>query len=107
MSKTLMSAAASLDDEAEAGLDWEGYRLVSIESVHAPEGCAGRDWFVYRIAQGANEITGYRSGSLARVRAEVETIVAGLNGRRSWVKGEPKTKPQRRAASNIQLGRSK
>jgi hypothetical protein len=82
----------------------ESYRLVSVEAVSAPEGCAGRDWFVYRIAQGANEITGYRRGERAAVNAEVETIVAGLNGRRSWAKSKPSSRAQRRAASQIRLG---
>jgi hypothetical protein len=99
-----MSSTTPLPNEtADAGPD-ESYRLLSIESVHAPEGCAGRDWFVYRIAQGANEITGYRRGERAAVSAEVETIVAGLNGRRSWAKSKPTSRAQRRAASQIRLG---
>jgi hypothetical protein len=90
-------------DSADNAAD-ESYRLVSVAAVRAPEGCAGRDWFVYRIAQGANEITGYRRGERAAVDAEVATIVAGLNGRRSWSKGKPASKAQRRAASQIRLG---
>jgi hypothetical protein len=79
--------------------DSERYRLVSIEAVRAPEGCAGGDWFVYRIAQGINAITGYRRGSSERVNTEVETIVAGLNGRRQWTKTKSDAKAERRAAA--------
>ena len=80
----------------------ETYSVVSIEPVPAPEGCAGADWFVYRIGDGVNGITGYRCGTRAAVSAEVETIVAGLNDRRSRVK--PASRAQRRAASQIRLG---
>src|SRR5262245_8912111 len=80
----------------------ETYRVVSIEPVPAPEGCAAADWFVYRIAQGANEITGYRCGSRAAVCADVDTIVSGLNDRRSRTRSG--SKAQRRAASQIRLG---
>lgn len=99
-----MSLTTPLSDEsADTGPD-ESYRLLSVESVRAPEGCAGKDWFVYRIAQGMNEITGYRRGDRSAVSAEVETIVAGLNGRRSWAKSKPTSRAQRRAASQIRLG---
>ena len=67
------------------------YRVISIGAVRAPEGCAGADWLSYRIAQGHNEITGYRRGTLESVRAIVETIVAALNSRRDWGKSEPKS----------------
>jgi hypothetical protein len=70
--------------DAGADQDLERYRLVSIDAVHAPEGCTGRDWHVYRIVQGVNEITGYRQGDLERVNADVEEIIAALNGRRAW-----------------------
>jgi hypothetical protein len=99
-----MSSTTPLPDETPDTAADESYRLLSVESVRAPEGCAGRDWFVYRIAQGANEITGYRRGERAAVSAEVETIVAGLNGRRSWAKSKPTSRAQRRAASQIRLG---
>jgi hypothetical protein len=98
-----LTTAVVPDESAANGPD-ESYRLVSVESVRAPAGCAGRDWFVYRIAQGANDITGYRRGDRAAVNAEVETIVAGLNGRRSWAKSKPSSRAQRRAASQIRLG---
>jgi hypothetical protein len=97
-----MSFAPPLGDENGDIADRERYRLVSIEVAPAPEGCSGADWFVYRIAQGANEITGYRSGTRESVRAEVDTIVAGLNDRRSRIKSG--SKAQRRAASQIRLG---
>ena len=85
----------SLDESTDA----ERYRLVSIESVRAPEGCAGRDWYLYRISQGDNAITGYRQGSREKVGADVETIVTALNGRRQWTKKKPDAKAQRRAAA--------
>jgi hypothetical protein len=79
-------------------LDDESFRLVEIRSTRAPEGCAGRDWLVYEIAQGANLITGYRRGDLPSVTAEVERIVVGLNERRVSKKGrQPPPKPSGRA----------
>jgi hypothetical protein len=99
-----MSFTTPLHEVTAADAPDESYRLVSVETVRAPEGCSGKDWFVYRIAQGANEITGYRRGERAAVNSEVETIVAGLNGRRSWAKSKPSSKAQRRAASQIRLG---
>lgn len=77
----------------------EEYRLLSIVAVHAPEGCLGNDWHLYRIAQGENGITGYRRGNLAGVTAEVETIVTGLNGRRQWTKSKALSTTERRAAA--------
>jgi hypothetical protein len=91
-----MSVAAPLED---AQLDDERYRLVSLEAVSAPEGCAGRDWFVYRIFQGDNAITGYRRGEREQVNSAVATIVTALNGRREWTKSKPNPKAQRRAAA--------
>ena len=78
----------------DAAGDEEAYRLVTIEPVRTPEGCAGRDWLVYRIAQGGNLITGYRQGDLAAATAEVETIVIALNERRIASKGRPGPKPK-------------
>jgi hypothetical protein len=75
------------------------YRLISIDAAEAPDGCSGGDWFVYRIAQGGNDITGYRCGSLERVSADVQAIVASLNGRRNWTKTKPVTDRERRAAT--------
>jgi hypothetical protein len=71
---------------ASEGGDEDRYRVISIDAVRAPEGCSGSDWHSYRIAQGDNGITGYRRGDLARVTAEVETIVTALNSRRHWAK---------------------
>ena len=65
----------------------EAYRLVTIEPVRAPEGCTGRDWLIYRIAQGDNMITGYRQGDLRAATTEVENIDPGLNERRIASKG--------------------
>jgi hypothetical protein len=79
--------------------DDERYRLLSIEGVRAPEGCTGKDWFVYRITQGQNAITGYRHGDLEKVSADVDTIVTALNGRREWKKSKPDSKAHRRAAA--------
>jgi hypothetical protein len=79
--------------------DDEQYRLISIDAACAPEGCAGNNWHIYRIAQGANGITGYRRGDLAHVRADVEAIVTALNGRRQWTKSKATSMSQRRAAA--------
>jgi hypothetical protein len=87
-------SAAEAHDAIE---DAERYRLVSIEAARAPDGCAGRDWFVYRILQGVNAITGYRQGSRAQVSSEVETILAGLNGRRRWSSSKPVSRSRRGA----------
>jgi len=84
---------------SDEGGEGESYRLISIDAVRAPEGCPGSDWHIYRIIQGDNGITGYRRGDLARVTAEVETIVTGLNGRREWTKTKALSKHQRRAAA--------
>jgi hypothetical protein len=64
------------------------FELVSIDPTAAPNGGAGDDWLVYRIAQGLNLITGYRCGSRANVVAEVERIVVALN-ERLLVRGRP------------------
>jgi len=84
---------------AQDNLDAEPYRLVSVESVHAPEGCAGRDWFVYRITRGVDGITGYRRGNGESVRASAETIVIALNERREWKKSKLSPKDKRRTAA--------
>lgn len=57
------------------------YRLVSIESASAPASGLGDDWLVYRIARGANVVTGYRRGTRARVTFDVERIVEAFNER--------------------------
>jgi hypothetical protein len=72
----------------------EAYRLVGIEPVRTPEGCTGRDWLLYRIAQGDNMITGYRQGDLRAATADVEKIVVALNERRAAGKGRPGPKPK-------------
>ena len=83
----------------EQRADDERYRLISIDAVRAPEGCTGNDWHIYRIAQGDNDITGYRHGELARVTTDVEAIVTALNGRRLWTNTTAPSKHQRRAAA--------
>ena len=75
------------------------YRLIGVESVKTPEGCAGADWFVYRIAQGLNPITGYRRGNRESVRADAETIVVALNERREWKKNKMTPKDRRKTAA--------
>jgi hypothetical protein len=85
--------------QRDESVDDECYRLISVDAARAPEGCAGSDWHVYRIAQGGNGIAGYRRGELARVRAEVEAIVTALNDRRQWTKSKATSKTQRRAAA--------
>ena len=80
--------------------DSEAFRLVSIKQAPTPEGCVGRDWLVYRIAQGANVITGYRRGDLPAATADVERIVVGLNERRVTRKGRPGPKPKSSAVTS-------
>jgi hypothetical protein len=77
----------------------ERYRLISIAAVRAPEGCAGSDWHVYRIAQGENGITGYRRGDPAGVKADVEAILIALNERRRWATSKSTAKNNRAAAA--------
>jgi hypothetical protein len=91
-----MSLAAPPHVANLANANDESYCLISVESVHAPEGCAGRDWFLYRISQGGNGITGYRRGNSESVRAEAETIVIALNERREWRKSKAGPKLRRR-----------
>src|SRR5262245_55124218 len=92
-----LGSRALKDDDAPtldaAAPDGEAFRLVSITSVRAPSGCEGRDWLLYRIAQGPNVITGYRRGDLKTANAEVEKIVTSLNERR----GSSKAKAGRKA----------
>jgi len=90
--------ADKLSVQPTSGAQGEDFKLVSIKATETPSGCAGRDWFVYRIAQGPNIITGYRRGDLATASADVETIVTALNGRRRSTKPKPGPKPGRRRA---------
>lgn len=57
------------------------YRLVSIKRTSAPARGVGDDWLVYRIARGANVVTGYRRGTRASVTVDVERIVEAFNER--------------------------
>lgn len=95
MATELCASSTPAAESLEALEDAERYRLVSIEAARTPDGCAGRDWFVYRILQGVNAITGYRQGSRAQVSAEVETILAGLNGRRRSSSSKPASRSRR------------
>lgn len=72
--------------------------MLSVAATTTPPDCVGRDWHVYRIAQGVNVITGYRQGDSKAVRAEVEQIIVGLNERRVSRKGRPGPKRGRAAA---------
>jgi hypothetical protein len=94
-----MNLAAPPHRASVESSDDETYRLVSVESVKTPEGCAGQDWFVYKIAQGTNPITGYRRGNQESVRAEAETIVVALNERREWKKNKVSPKDRRKTAA--------
>lgn len=60
----------------------DGYRLAGVHETAAPSGSTDGDWLVYRIAQGANIITGYRRGERRAVTADLERMVKGLNERR-------------------------
>jgi hypothetical protein len=77
---------------ASAG-EAQAFRLIAIRPEVAPEGCVGRDWFVYEIVQGENMITGHRRGEIDAVTADVERIVLGLNERLMKTKGKPGPKP--------------
>jgi hypothetical protein len=83
-------ATATVDNSATA------YRLIDIEPTPPPEGSSG-EWFAYRIAQGANMIRGYKSGSRFSVAADVEQIIVVLNERRLVRRGRvnlvPSSKP--------------
>jgi hypothetical protein len=93
------NAGDAIEEGVDESADSERYRLISIEAARAPQGGAAGSWFLYRIAQGANPITGYRRGDRDSVNAEVEAIVAALNGRRTWTKSKADSKAQRRAAA--------
>jgi hypothetical protein len=99
-----MNAVIPVPSATPEPLDAERYQLLSVENVQAPEGCAGRDWFVYRIAQGANAITGYQRGNPESVRLGVEAIVVGLNGRRAWGQKKAAGAHRGRSAAKSRLG---
>jgi hypothetical protein len=61
----------------------EGYEIISIEPSDAPADTEGADWHCYVIAQGRNEIRGFRQGKRNAVTVDVEEIVARLNERRT------------------------
>jgi hypothetical protein len=63
------------------------YKIVSIDSVAAPNGAVGSDWHRYEICQGHNHITGFRSGDIENVTLAVERIVHRLNDRRRHQRG--------------------
>jgi hypothetical protein len=79
----------------------DAYRIVTIHRASAPTGSVGRDWHMYRIAQGANVITGYRRGEAAAVTADVEKIVAALNERRHGRRGRVDLRPGRPPANAV------
>jgi len=60
----------------------EHFELVSVTPTETPAGMEDGNWYCYEIAQGANIISGYRSGSRKAVTAAAEEIVGQLNERR-------------------------
>jgi hypothetical protein len=76
----------------------EPFTLISVEKSEPPEGGQGTDWVHYRIAQGPNEISGYRRGSLASARKAAKEIVANLNERRSPKRGRVQLTQSRKSA---------
>lgn len=68
-----------------------GYQLKSIDVTDTPEGSDGT-WYRYVIAQGSNEVTGMRTGSLLEVDFAVRDMVLRLNERRGG-KSTKKYKP--------------
>ncbi len=92
-----MNAQTTGDATADDPTSASAFHIVSIRSTRAPTGNAGHDWFTYCIAQGPNQINGYRRGDLANVTFEVERIVAALNERRGGKRGRVELKPNRRA----------
>ncbi len=91
-SRSTSKPAAPADDGDEP------FRLLSIHPTSAPAGSVGRDWLMYRIAQGPNMITGYRRGDRSTVTADVEKIVIALNERRGR-HGSRELRPGRRPAA--------
>lgn len=57
------------------------FRIELISEVPAPDG-SDDIWHQYVISQGANTITGVRSGALVEVRSKLEEMVERLNERR-------------------------
>jgi len=60
----------------------EAFELVSLTPSVPPAGGEGENWFEYRIAQGPNQIRGFRQGSTSGVKQAVQEIVLRLNERR-------------------------
>jgi hypothetical protein len=71
-----MKAAAA----TEAWLETPFIRS-SVTPTPAPEGCEGQ-WHRYVIAQGDNQITGLRAGTLNEVIRHVDDLTERLNERR-------------------------
>jgi len=58
------------------------YEIVSIRRAAPPLGAKGAKWHRYVIAfEGAENIRGYRQGSINSVTKEVEEVVAQINER--------------------------
>ena len=81
-----MATYSSTVRAAETGQD-HPYILESIVAAPSPMHPGEDDWHRYTINQGKNQIVGYRRGSSASVRAEVDAIVVQLNSRRSQQAG--------------------
>jgi hypothetical protein len=80
-SKSIDIHATEARTDGAPNIVLEVYRLVSVDSTSAPRGGVGDDWRLYRIARGANVVTGYRRGTRESVTVEVERIVEALNER--------------------------
>ena len=78
------------------------FEIVSIDSIAAPSGASGSDWYRYEICQGINSIVGYRAGSSTSVRKAVEQIVQDLNRRRHSKRGRVHVVLQSKAKAGMQ-----
>ena len=64
------------------------YEVVSVESVEAPAGLEGDDWYQYVIAfEGSETIQGYQQGGRTAVTGAVKELVGQLNERHSGKRG--------------------
>jgi len=102
VSSSQISTMQSLATKDEA-MTWrsqnnEPFTLISVEKSAPPDGNQGTDWVHYRIAQGPNQISGYRRGSVASARKAAKEIVANLNERRSPKRGRVQLTQSRKSA---------
>lgn len=76
------------------------YELVSVQRAAPPHGAKGSDWYRYVIAQGTNNIHGYRQGDLEAVTTAVEENVAQLNERQFGKRGRVDLVPTPKKKTN-------